>query len=133
MEIRILKEQADLDQQEWNNIEYNTNSPHWLFNPKPNLQFIQYSVRFYGQPKLPKPKELKGIKQIFSIDYIPTKCKCPIYIKDETNYTISDILDYIIHHPIYYDFTDENFTDYKDLESTIIDGIEMFEASLMKL
>lgn len=45
------------------------------------LQFIEYSKRFYGEPKLILPKELKGIKQWDSVDYIPKKCKCAIYIK----------------------------------------------------
>ena len=34
----------------------------------------------YGEPKLAKPKELKGIKQSFSVDYIFKKCKCPVFI-----------------------------------------------------
>jgi hypothetical protein len=79
----MLKEQVDSAQQVLNNMTYDINSPHWLFYPKPNLKFTQYSIRHYGQPKLTKPKELKGIKQIFSIDYIPKKCKCPIYIKND--------------------------------------------------
>lgn len=37
-------------------------------------------VRFYGQPKLKKPKELKNIKESFAVDYIPKKCKCTVYI-----------------------------------------------------
>jgi hypothetical protein len=52
--------------------------------------------------------------------------------KDNFNYTRADVLDYIVHHPVYYEFTDEKTTDYKDLEDTIIRGIEMFEASLIK-
>lgn len=46
------------------------------------IQFIQYSMRFYGEPKLKKPKDLQGVKQAFSVDYIPKKCKCPVFIKD---------------------------------------------------
>jgi hypothetical protein len=49
-------------------------------NKDKQLKFIEYSFRKYGEPKLSKPKELKGIKQTFSIDYIPKKCKCPIFI-----------------------------------------------------
>jgi hypothetical protein len=45
-----------------------------------DLIFILYSFRQYGEPKLDKPKELKGIKQTASIDYIPKKCKCPMFI-----------------------------------------------------
>jgi len=43
------------------------------------MEFIHYP-RFYGQPKLKKPKELKGIKQTFSIDYILKKCKCGVFV-----------------------------------------------------
>lgn len=37
-------------------------------------------VRFYGEPKLKRPKELKGLKANFTVDYIPKKCKCSVYI-----------------------------------------------------
>lgn len=40
------------------------------------------SYRFYGQPKLAKPAELKGIKQSFSVDWIPNKCSCPCFLND---------------------------------------------------
>lgn len=36
--------------------------------------------RFYGQPKLKKPKELTGIKQSFSVDWIPKKCTCQCFV-----------------------------------------------------
>ena len=42
-----------------------------------------HSFRKYGQPKLDKPKELKGIKQALSVDYIPKKCKCQVFILDK--------------------------------------------------
>jgi hypothetical protein len=45
------------------------------------LKFVLYSYRAYGDPKLKKPKELKGIKQAFSVDYIPGKCRCPVYLE----------------------------------------------------
>lgn len=45
-------------------------------------EYIVYSHRYYGEPKLSKPKELKGVKQICSVDFIPNKCKTPIFIKD---------------------------------------------------
>jgi hypothetical protein len=38
-------------------------------------------MRYYGQPKLKKPKELKNVKSQFSIDYIPKHCKCQIFIR----------------------------------------------------
>lgn len=60
-------------------------------NPKDvyNLFFTQpmtceiYSYRFYGQPKLSKPKELSGVKQSFSVDYIPKKCACQCFVKGD--------------------------------------------------
>lgn len=45
------------------------------------IKFIRYSFRKYGQPKLSKPKELKDVKQSFSVNYNP-KCKCQGFIKD---------------------------------------------------
>lgn len=44
------------------------------------VAFEAYSFRQYGQPKLSKPKELIGIRQIASIPYIPQKCTCPMFI-----------------------------------------------------
>jgi hypothetical protein len=41
------------------------------------------SYRFYGQPKLAKPAELKGVKQSFSADYIPNKCSCPCFVNGD--------------------------------------------------
>ncbi len=38
------------------------------------IKYERYSYRQHGQPKLPKPKELKNIKQSFSAKYIPKKC-----------------------------------------------------------
>lgn len=51
------------------------------FRPKNQIKFSIYSFRKYGEPKLSKPKELKGIKQSFSINY-NKHCKCPVFIKD---------------------------------------------------
>ena len=45
-----------------------------------------YSFRKYGQPKLTKPKELKGVKQSFTCDFIPKKCKCACFVKDNDLY-----------------------------------------------
>lgn len=47
------------------------------------IVFRVYSMRFYGQPKLAKPKELRGIKQAFSVDYIPRKCRCQVFVKGD--------------------------------------------------
>lgn len=43
------------------------------------LTYDRVSYRQYGEPKLSKPKELKGVKQSFSSWYIPNKCKCPCF------------------------------------------------------
>ncbi len=51
-------------------------------NNTSKLKFEVYSHRFYDEPKLPKPKELKGVKQAFSVAYIPKKCRCQCFIKD---------------------------------------------------
>lgn len=45
-----------------------------------NIKFDIPYIRYYSEPKLQKPKELKGVKEVFSIDYIPRKCKCKVYI-----------------------------------------------------
>lgn len=45
-----------------------------------------YSFRCYGEPKLPKPKELKGIKQSFAVDFIEDKCRCQCFVKDNDLY-----------------------------------------------
>lgn len=45
------------------------------------ISVARYSVRLYGQPKLPKPKELKGIEKAFSIDFLKN-CSCQCFIKD---------------------------------------------------
>lgn len=46
------------------------------------LKFKIHSFRKLGEPKLKKPKELQGIKQIFSLEYIPKKCRCQIFVKN---------------------------------------------------
>lgn len=43
------------------------------------------SSRRYGEPKLKKPAELKGVKPIGSAGFGP-KCKCPVLVKNETVY-----------------------------------------------
>lgn len=52
-------------------------------NPKIITEFLEHSKRFYGEPKLDKPKELKGIKQYGSVSYIGKKCTCPIFLKGD--------------------------------------------------
>jgi hypothetical protein len=57
-----------------------------FWEPPIQTKVIVYSHRKYGQPKLIKPKELKGIKQSFSVDWIPKKCKCSCFIHDNNLY-----------------------------------------------
>lgn len=52
----------------------------------PSLEYIVYSHRYYGQPKLSKPKELKNINSIGSATFISKKCNPQIYIKDNDMY-----------------------------------------------
>ena len=48
----------------------------------PMAEYVCYSKRYYGEPKLSKPKELSKIKQSFSTDFISKKCSCQCFIKD---------------------------------------------------
>jgi hypothetical protein len=50
-----------------------------FFTPSLECEIVSY--RLYGQPKLKKPSELKGIKQGFSMSFIPGKCKCQCFVK----------------------------------------------------
>lgn len=50
------------------------------------LKYELVSYRVFGEPKLTKPKELKGIKQSGSVDYIPDKCKCQYFILGDDVY-----------------------------------------------
>lgn len=47
------------------------------------INFCVHSIRTYGQPKLKKPKELEGVALVFSVDYVPRKCRCQIFIHDD--------------------------------------------------
>lgn len=49
-----------------------------FFNLPFSCEVVSY--RFYGQPKLAKPVELKGVKQSFTIEWNP-KCKCQCFVK----------------------------------------------------
>lgn len=48
-----------------------------------NIEYIEHSKRFYGQPKLVKPKELKNINSIGSVEFVPNHCNPQIFIKDD--------------------------------------------------
>lgn len=49
-------------------------------------QYIVYSHRYYGEPKLSKPKELNGIKHIGTATFIPKKCNPQVFIKNNDVY-----------------------------------------------
>ena len=51
-----------------------------------NMEYTIVSCRYWGEPKLSKPKELKGIKSIGSVDYIPKHSKPQLFIKDNDLY-----------------------------------------------
>lgn len=44
------------------------------------------SKRYYGEPSLKKPSILKGLKPSGSLVFIPKKCTCPFFIKDDDVY-----------------------------------------------
>lgn len=46
------------------------------------MRYVEYSFRAHGQPKLSRPKELKGIKSIGSAEFIPKHCNTQTFIKD---------------------------------------------------
>lgn len=52
-------------------------------------------------------------------------------LNGDYNYTYSDVLDYIMHHSVYYEFTDEDRGHYEDLIDPIYNGIIQFEDDLM--
>lgn len=62
----------------------------------PCPKYIIYSHRYYGQPKLSKPKELKGIKPIGKATYIPKHCEPQVFIKENDVY---------IKHTDYFSYT----------------------------
>lgn len=41
------------------------------------------SYRVYGEEKLDKPKEIKGVKQSFSVEHIPKKCSCQCFVNGD--------------------------------------------------
>lgn len=64
-------------------------------------EYIIYSHRYYDEPKLSRPKELKNIKQLCSVNFIPKKCKTPIFIKDNDLWIKhSDYFSFIWRPPI---------------------------------
>ena len=50
------------------------------FKEKKSISFNVHTFRKYGEPKMKKPKELSGIKESFSVDFIPKKCKCQCFV-----------------------------------------------------
>lgn len=85
LDLDCVQYQIHNNNQFINPITWAMGSPEELYknilNIKP-IKFKVYKFRKYGQPKLPKPKELNKIKVSFSVDFIPNKCKCQCFIKD---------------------------------------------------
>lgn len=73
-----------------------------------DFEYKLISYRKYGQPKLTKPKELKGIEKSYSVDFIKNKCRCQVFIKDDDIY---------IKHRDY--FSDELKVDDKDNDKSL--------------
>lgn len=67
-----------------NNISWDWSNPEEFYKEYLNskIEFIEYSFRRYGENKLSKPSELKGMSKAFSIDYIPKKARCQVFIKN---------------------------------------------------
>lgn len=51
-----------------------------------DMEYIIVSRRFWGEPKLDKPKELKGIKSIGGVDFVTKHSKPLLFIKDNDLY-----------------------------------------------
>ena len=86
--------------------------------PSPQSQVIIYSKRQYGDPKLKKPKELKGIRQLFSIEWIPKKCRCACFIHNNDLYIKHRDFDSIEVYGSDYEFR-ERFV-YKDTFGCVV-------------
>lgn len=98
--VKLFKD--DKDSKYYDIIEYQENNisslmlpvTYTLSTPKevyeminiPNLEYVVYSHRYYGEPKLSKPKELKGIKSIGSAIFIQKKCNPQIFINGNDIY-----------------------------------------------
>ncbi len=52
----------------------------FLYKPVSKTQFKIHAHRHYSQPKLVKPKELRGLRPKFSIKY-NKNCSCQVFIK----------------------------------------------------
>lgn len=52
-----------------------------FFGKELKCEIISY--RNYGEKKLDKPKEIKGVKQSFSVEYIPKKCSCQCFVNND--------------------------------------------------
>ena len=108
--IRFAKDKEDntyydyADYQEYTNNKFITSITKTVSNPKEVYEMISmqypkyiiYSRRYYGEPKLSKPKELKGIKPIGKATYIPKHCEPQVFVKENDVY---------IKHTDYFSYT----------------------------
>lgn len=50
------------------------------------IKFLILSHRFCGQPKLRKPRDITGVAPAFSVDYIPKRARCQVFVKEADAY-----------------------------------------------
>lgn len=65
-------------------ISWTVGNPKDFYNNIINvgrMKYVEYSFRSYGEPKLTRPKELKGIKGIGSAEFIAKKCNTQVFVE----------------------------------------------------
>lgn len=65
-------------------ISWTVGTPKDFYNNIINvdrMKYVEYSFRSYGEPKLTRPKELKGIKSIGSAEFIAKKCNTQVFVE----------------------------------------------------
>ena len=69
----------------WTMSDVNEFNDKFFNNTKP-IMFEVHTFRKYGEPKMKKPKELNKISSCFKVDFIPKKCSCQCFKKDDDLY-----------------------------------------------
>ena len=65
-------------------ISWTVGTPKDFYNNIINvdrMKYVEYSFRSYGEPKLTRPKELKGVKSIGSAEFIAKKCNTQVFVE----------------------------------------------------
>lgn len=65
-------------------ISWTVGTPKDFYNNIINvdrMKYVEYSFRSHGDPKLTRPKELKGIKSIGSAEFITKKCNTQVFVE----------------------------------------------------